>query len=375
MTQIKRKLSILLCFIMAFTTVLAIAPAEVHATTDDDYRYYLSGPATYEQTKEIVVYNGAANLYAGDFIEVDRIHNSTLDGGYLGYLSLLKGATYKSSKSSIATINKTTGKIKTKKAGTTIITVKYKGKTVKFNLTVLSKTKFFKKLTAHDSSYTKKAATAYDKKANAFLRKTGKTPTINKSTRYELLSAYKSYSPCEGYLIISTSDSNTVASRSYYYYSTPSAHAFAICSKIGNYSYSLNPFNVDDPEWENFFEIKSISGKNNKITITLKKKVTADMIYGANYAFSWNAKLKESDKYSFPIVVQDTSNNRKYYAVATVTKGSNKMVIKLKKHKLVKGQTYKLLARSSTSKNFTVLGDWLDNEYCINQNKSKFTAK
>lgn len=374
MTQIKRKLSILLCFIIAFTTVLAAAPAEVNAATDD-YRYYLSGPATYEQTKEIVVYNGAANLYAGDFIEVDRIHKSTADAKYLGYLSLLKGATYKSSKPSVATINKTTGKIKTKKAGTTIITVKYNGKTVKFNLTVLSKTKFFKKLSSHDSSYTQKAATAYDKKANAFLRKTGKIPTISNSTRYELLSAYKSYSSCEGYLMISDSDSNAAASRSYYYYSTPSAHAFAIYGKIGNYSYSLSPFRVDDPEWENFFEIKSISGKNNKITITLKKKVTADMIYGANYAFSWKTKVKESDKYSFPIVVQDTSDNRKYYAVATVTKGSDEMIIKLKKHKLVKGQTYKLLARTSTSKNYTVLGDWLDNEYCINQNNSKFTAK
>ena len=65
-------------------------------------------------------------------------------------------------------------------------------------------------------------------------------------------------------------------------------------------------------------------------------------------------------KYSFPISVQDTKTNYKYYATATVKKGSDKMTIETKNLKLRKGNEYKLVSQCGT---------WLDDT--VNKNTFK----
>ena len=54
MTQLKRRLAILLSFIMVFTTVFVAAPMEAQAKTTTTY--YFSGPATYGDNNTIKTY-------------------------------------------------------------------------------------------------------------------------------------------------------------------------------------------------------------------------------------------------------------------------------------------------------------------------------
>lgn len=371
MNLLKRRISILLCFLMVFTTVFVAAPTETQAATETT-SYYFYGPATSE---ELVVYNGAKNLYAGDYISVEKYTNksgtSTYD--YLGCLSTLSGVKYKSSKPAIAEINSKTGEITTKKQGTTTITVTYKNNTVTFDLTVLkSKTALINKLNDYYTySDYKTTASAADKAGKAFLATTGSTLSITKNNRYELLTAYKNYTTVySGYTYVHNYDSSTnTYTFTYYVYSPTATRAYAFYNKIANYSNDYNPF-VYSTGTAKQLNVKSIKGSGKTVTITLKKAITADQIYGANYVFSWDSEVKSSKTYTFPIYVQDTKTGYKYYGIATMTQGSKTITIKLQNKSLTKGRTYKLLAQSRSSYQYSDMGGWLLDD----ANKNTFKA-
>lgn len=371
MNLLKRRISILLCFLMVFTTVFVAAPTETQAATEST-SYYFYGPATSDW--DITVYKGASNIYAGDYVSAYKETYSSNTGwksDYLGYLSLVSGVTYSSSNKKVATIDKT-GKITTKDTGTTTISVKYKGNTIKFDLVVVSKTKFYNQLQSYNqySDYKTTASTA-DKSAKAFLKITGSNPTIKDSNRYKLLTAYKNYNVYSGYTSISEYDSTTgTYTGAYYCYSPSSAHAYAIYSKISNYSYDYNPF-IYATGTAKQLNVKSIKGSGKTVTITLKKAITADQIYGANYVFSWDSEVKSSKTYTFPIYVQDTKTGYKYYGIATMTQGSKTITIKLQNKSLTKGTKYKLLAQSRSDYSYSDMGGWLLDDV----NKNTFTAK
>ena len=78
---------------------------------------------------------------------------------------------------------------------------------------------------------------------------------------------------------------------------------------------------------------------------------------------SWDTELVSSKEYSFPVKVQNVKTKYKYYAIATVKQGSDKMTIETRNLKLVKGTKYKLLSYDGYS--------WLDGTI----NKNTFTAK
>lgn len=375
MTQLKRRLAILLSFIMVFTTVFVAAPMEAQAKTTTTY--YFSGPATYGDSYTIKTYKGASNFYAGDYATcytwsyTDTTEGSTYKN--LGYLSSLSGVSYSSSKKSVATIDSKTGLVKLKGTGTTTISMKYKGNTIKFKLNVITKTKFFNELKekAPYSDY-KTLATTYDKAAKAFLKKVGTNPNVKKDkNRFDILETYNTYTNySSGYTQqMDKYDPETGTYKyNFYFYAPTAAHAYAVRSKISSDIDSINPFSTNSAK---HFEATKITGKagSNKITVTLKTKVDDTMLLGANAAFSWDSEITKSDTYTFPIVVKNTSNGRQYYAIATVKKGSKTMTIELKNHKLAKNKTYELLNKTKTGRYSSYLGNWLS------WGKSTFKAK
>lgn len=373
MHQLKRNISILLCLLLTFTVIFMAVPEEAQAATTYDF----SGLDSYGSSDATVtISKGESNFYAGDLISVSAgVYPNRKN---LGYLSNLKGVTYKSSNTSVAAIDNTTGKVTIKKTGTAKITMTYKSKIINFNLRVVSSAaKLYKEIAANYSNYTddygktsywKSTATAANKEAKAFLKKTGATVTINKSNRYKLISACKTASNHTYYntnhytssYSYSCFDSGLESSRGYneptkiWLYSPDSLHARAIYEKICTYaagfcSYS-DKFNVLSSNWDvkaadNVFEIKSITGKakSNTIKVTLKDKITADKIFALNFIYSWDGEVKEASVYTFPLRIQRTSTGHKYYAIATVKKGSNQMTIELQTTKLVKNAAYKVL--------------------------------
>lgn len=359
MTKLIRKLSLLLCCLIAFTTIFTTTPAKAQTTTEDKLEIYsyidfgVEGNLT-------VTYIGTPAFYIGDYLYTNYQDIVLEDSHYedLDYVSNLKGVTYKSSNPKIASIDKN-GKITAKKAGTTTITVTYEGVSISGDLRIVSKSNFYKELNkVKPNTNYKKNATSLDKKANSFLKKTGENPKLTKSNRYELVTVanHSEFSVKHEY----ASFGNNIRYTKHYLYSTANTHAFVARKRILSDAEKYNPFSTYS---KNYFKVKSINGSGKNITITLKNKVSTDMIFGANCVFSWDSELKESKTYTFPIVVQNTTTNSKHYAIATVKKGDSKITVKLQNHKLRKGTTYKLLALTNNSSynlaQHDTLGNWL----------------
>lgn len=373
MAQLKRRLAILLSFIMVFTTVFVAAPMEAQAKTTTSYSF--GEVASRGESCNIITYKEAKNFYAGDYATIfitefdpDTQHSSMTS---LGHLSLLSGVKYKSSNEKVAKIDSKTGLVTFKKTGTTTITMTYKKQTLKFKLQVLTKKDLFKKL-GKVSPYYKDSAATWDKAGNNFLKEVGTSPNVKTGkNRFDILMAYNDYTNYfGGYTTVYTGlDPETGAMKTDAYLFAPSsAHAYAVRSKISRDIDSLDPFSTNSAK---HFEATKITGKanSNKITVTLKYKVTDEMLLGATAVFSWDSEITKSDTYTFPIVVKNTSNGRQYYAIATVTKGSKTMTIELKNHKLAKNKTYELLNKTKTGRYPSYLGNWLS------WGKSTFKAK
>lgn len=217
--------------------------------------------------------------------------------------------------------------------------MKYKGATAKFKLKVVSKKDLKKALSG--TSYEKELSDI-EESAKIYLKSVGNVSKITTSNRYKVLTAYASYDYryYSGYY--STYDYNS-QKYTYYVYSPEAAHVYAINRALERYASERNPFTTGDSK---LFKVKAISGKanTNKISATLASKVTEDQIFGANYQFSFDSKIEKSSTYRFPIKVQDTKTKYKYYAIATIKKGSDKMTIEIQNAKLKKGTTYKLIS-------------------------------
>lgn len=349
MNQMKRRISILLCFLLVFTTIFVATPKETQAATKYSFNGIGNGG-------NITVYKGATNFYAGDLIYRRDADNYVANGYELTYFSELKNVTYKSSNTSVASVDKTTGKITTKKTGTAKITMKYKKQVFSFDLRVVDNVaavckEIAKQITYGDGmtpAYWNNLAATAKKEAKAFLKKTGAAVTINKSNRYAILSASNTYTYNSGTYSTNTYNNSNPQT---WIYNTDSIRVKNVYDKVYGYVTSLTPFTSGAAR--DLFGIKSFSGKakSDTITVTLKEKVTADKIFALNYIYSWDTDVKESDTYTFPVQIQRTSTRYKYYAIATVKKGSNKMTVRLKNTRLVKGETYRLILRTTATYN------------------------
>ena len=341
----KKRLAVFLSMLVVLMTVFELVPAqEVQAAST----VYLSF-----EYDELLVQKGDSDLYMGDYITAFSSGSGYYK--YYGYLTNNSKVTYKSSNSAVIGINSTTGKMTAKKNGTAKITVTFKGSSLTKKIQVVKSTQKYQAQGIKNASIYKKGAVDY-------VKAYGKGVTAK--NRYKLASIskmtggfyYNNIGACDRY------ENNTgkwiVTDATY-------VHASVLHNNLERYAEKLNPLSTTSAKT---FNIQKLSGKGNTVTATLKSKVTADQIYGLQYSESWSTEIAETTKVEFPIYVQDMSTGHRYYAVATVKKGSDKMTIKTKNLTLKKGRQYRL--REVGTVYYDPYKNWLDMSKV-----SKFKAK
>lgn len=340
MSYLKRRISMFLSVLVVFTTMFCALPQEkVQAASTTTYLNW-----DMASVEGLIVQKGVDNFYIGDYASAS-VYGSSYT--YYPYVSLVKSVTYSSSNTKVATVN-SKGKVTAKAAGTTTLKVKYKGKTISTKLQVESS------LASYNSTVVNLSRIKTE--TTSFIKTYGSG--ITTKNRYTILSAYNRMKDL-GYFYASTDRSTVIGGKTYTVICAPSRqHARALASAMDNYFSERNPFGTDQSKK---FNISSISGKSKTITVNLSKAVTADQIFGVQYANGWDTLVAEKKTVKFPIYIEDVKTNHRYYAIASVTKGSKKMKITTTNLTLKKGKSYKL--KTGT------IGNWLS------QGKITFKAK
>lgn len=324
MSYAKRRIAVFLSMLIMLTTVFGLVPAESVEAATTSVAVGWNGPG-YNEQYAIQVKKGAKDLYIGDYLRF----SITKGGNYKSYgcLSNNTGVTYTSANPSVVSVSNT-GKMTVKGFGLATINITFKG----YSHTVYVKgVKDFSKELKESIS---RQNTAGDKYAAAFIKAYGKGVTAK--NRYSLLNIYKK----AGYF--SSGYATTyVSSLECGIYNGTAGRANALAENLYKYANEkANPFSTNSAK---VFNIQKISGKGQQITVTLKSKVTADQIYGVQYAKNEDTNVKEVSTVQFPIYVKDMKSEHRYYAVATIKKGSKTMTIKTKNLKLKKGSKYCLM--------------------------------
>ena len=301
-------------------------------------------------------------FYIGDYLTASESGN-----GYKNYgaLSLNSGVKYKSDKTSVVTINKSTGLVKAKKNGTAKITITFKGVSKTCTIKVVSK---ISKLSGNYNTL--------KKSADALIKTYGKK--LTSSNRYQAINAnYLYINACESapytsnFNFYSGLTSSYQNGKSTYIAHLPMlAHASVISSKIDTYATNLNPIGTGNAK---IFRLKSVSGKGSTVTIKLSKNTTEEQMFGLKAAASnfFDSKIDKSNKVKFPIYIQDVKTRHKYYGLATATKGKNIISVKLQSLKLKKGSSYTLIGMKRNS-----CDNWPSNQKFGNSKKNNtFKAK
>lgn len=340
MNYIKRHIAVFLCMLFAFTTVMMALPqGQVKAA--EKIRMTWDFPYTSGGERVVQVKRGAENLYIGDYLFVVDLSG---DVDIYNYCSNLSGVSYKSSQPSVVAINAKTGEMNAKKNGTSEITVKYKGKKRHCTIKVVDEVPSY-----FDKRHYREVP---DKYAGDFIKEFG--TEITSKNRYKLLSIYKL---ADEWVV----GSNGVYTKNIFekkemfcaICEPTIGRANALARKFGIYAQERNPFLGGSAKQ---IKITKLSGSKKTITATISKKVDADQIFGAQYVYGWDSKASEKRTVDFPVYIRDTRDGYKYYAVATLKKGSNKITIKTKNLKLKKNVKYELRVYDRFPDR---AGDWL----------------
>lgn len=329
--------------LLAFTTVMVAVPqGQVKAATK--IQLHWSFPNIVGRQKIVQVKKGAKNLYIGDYLSVTE-KGEDGEEHYYRVASNLSGVTYKSSKPSVVKVDSKTGKLTLKKYGTAKISATYKGTTKKCTIKVMSKVPDFKK---NEKSYLERKC---EKNADALVKAFGKK--LTSENRYEVLSIYRK-TPGWGLgtaVYVKTDYESETWEKVCSIPNPTLGRAKAIVNKLATYAEERNPFSADGAKR---IEIIKLSGSEKTITATISKKVDADQIFGAQFEYGWDQKVTEKKTVDFPIYIRDTRDGHKYYAIATLKKGSDKITIKTKNLMLEEDVTYELVQHD-----YIVGEDWL----------------
>lgn len=313
----KRRLAVFLAMVIAFTTVFIAIPQESAQAATKPTLYWSWGSSA----SEVRIAKGAKDLYVGDY--VTAYGNSK----YYGYLSMNSGVTYTSSKPAVASVGKKTGKLTAKKTGVTTITVKFKGKTIKQKVRVVSSLK------SERSQFTNlsKQETAAQNFIKAY--GDGKITTKNRYTILSKLGKFLEYGWNSG-IAFNYSDGKYICA----IYSPICGRMMAVRAEFAEYAETKTPFATGGSK---AFKVKSISATGKKVTITLKSKVDAEQMFGVAYqkTLSDGMYAGKKDTYTNLRFSVYDSNYNYISGVAVVKKGSDKIVITLDK-KLTKGKKY-----------------------------------
>lgn len=317
MSYVKKRIIMFLCGLVAFGMYFFILPNEIIAASNTEI-YWLYNKVGEKWNAQVEV--GEKDVYIGDYL---LVHDKQKDSRR--YMSNFDKVSYESNNKKIITVSKS-GKLNIKKTGKAVITIKYDGKTAKCNLTAvksLAKERGNSKVSQNSKS-ARKLIEAYG------------TGVTNKN-RYKVLAARQNFyfdkKAGSGFVEVKKG-----AKKINQIVEPLNGRAHAICDVVDQYGEQKNPFSSDNKKG---FKVKTIQGKGNTVTITLKSPVTNDQMFGARWRYfsDKNASMKNDDSAKLLFTVSNKTFGQMDEVNAIFKKGSNKIVI-YTKHKLKKGKTY-----------------------------------
>lgn len=332
MKQTKKRLALFLCLLLTVPTILGCLPmASLRAEAATDYPIYLNwiyGVSMGEYDSETGQFSRSFEIEAGQKASIADMVYFYQDTQK--YLSDVRGEKYKSSKTSVATIT-SDGVLTAKKAGTTDLTVTYKGTTATCKVKVVkagalgstsSKSKALKKLAAKLDSY--KTITSGNRYAASQLR--GQIVSMSDAQN---LSIY-------GFKVQNYSNTGKLV--------VPEMLRFSRFSdKIDKYAMANNPVGTVQAKW---FQIKSVTSKKGSktFTINLKSKVNATQIYAIKEYYSADDYITNDQTARFPIYLVDRKTGFRYHGWGVVKEKSDKITVTMDYLKLQSKKTYRLVA-------------------------------
>lgn len=348
----KKRLALYLAVLLVLPAVIGMLPTASQEVQAASTSLWWTGGKQTNKTTSIQVEAGQ-RLYLGDYIAV----SGTNYGHYIT-ASMLKNVTYTSSKPAVASVSKKTGYVNVKKAGKTVIKVKYGKTTLKCNLTVVAKKKL-------------KSTTTYKKVNTAAKTLSKAVPTkITYSNALKILQAMSKYNEVK--------NSESTLSYGGFMYSISSTGQYTTTNKLsvplaGRYEtlscmlaqylgkYNCSPLST----WSaiHFDASKfAVSVKNNNATVTLKKAVTAQQIvylqqqtvlYGSYFLNMVGVKTtSKATAYFVSWDIKNVKTGEIYTCIGTAKKGSKTITFKLYRYdyssakyvrvKIKKGEKFQL---------------------------------
>lgn len=351
MKTMKKKCSACLCLVLACLMMTTIVPAfsmDVQAATSINVSNGQVGADTNMYSRLYmgtnVSYNGkfgnAFRMEAGQKVSIgDLFYFSTGNGTQIS-AAQVKGTTYTNSNKSVASIS-AKGVFTAKKPGEAVVTVRSKGNVKSCFIQIVKKGALkmnaskYKKL--HD--YAKKLSSYQSKKITA---KNGYAVANLWSGLQEAASADRNMYATGFY-------QNNKAKGTYFNTKytgcadlvEPKLVELNGNHKLNQYIHSNNPRRANN---KNHFEVSKVTGKKNTrvVTVTLKKKVTADQILALKYNNSSDSYIKNDKQAVFYMWVTEAKTGYRYRAEACATQGSNKLILRTNYLKLKKGTTYRV---------------------------------
>lgn len=342
----KIRLAVFLCIMMVLPSIISVLPMTSLETSAAQELYVSWFYDISKQENNPIQIEKGVKFYVGDYAYI-------ADGNTIGTASLFAKAKYTSSNKSVATIN-AKGLLTAKKTGTTTIKIKYKGKTIS------AKFKVVKKGSLTGSGAVKGLQKAVNKVKASMPSKVTNSNALKyiKIKNNYIISAgnYSTEITSSGFLMEEVKDGN-------YSYTTSSCKlAVPDAGRYNTFDYLLYRYGSKNSPTSTrsskMMKIASVSANTKQITVKIKKAVTVDQILAANIE-NWSHNRTPNKKSSVVYVsVYDKTAQESYIGLATITKGSTVVKIKLTKsewvdnvwtttdQKLKKGHTYMIGAKN-----------------------------
>lgn len=313
MQRIKRSLAVVLCMLLMLTPVLAAAPSLTADAARKSAISFTDLERSYNKTTKDKYYvlstevGQAFNI--GDYITI----NASSKASKLSDVS--KTATYVSSNKAVATITKK-GQITPRQVGSTVISVKYRGKTLKATLNVIEQKYSNNAIVADYKNTLDQTGKQYKKfssikASNSYAFVNAVTALYVKSLAVEKEVNNEDYNLETGILTVRNASTNG------YEYDNRIVVANGtkfnvLYDMLKSYWSMSNPYNTSS-KYNSQLQIKKVTASTTGITLDLKSKVTQGQVFGAlnRYSLDYlkNFTLDNSYNVYAPITVYKLKQN------------------------------------------------------------------
>lgn len=337
--NMKKRLAVFLSILFILPTIMSVLPMtaqEVQAGVT--YMGWNMTSYNYSGSSRVIAVEAGQQFNIGDFV--------TIYGNGSTIASMVK-ASYKSGKTSVATVN-SKGVVKAKKTGKATITIKYKGQKLSCIVNVEKAGSFGEKdiiasaQNEVDALVKNLPSKVTGKNGFSLLKK--KADYYKKMTDYT--DDYAAKISYDGFLKenYSTTSKLAVPDASKYY---------RIQALLTTFGQKNSPTSTRSAK---VLKVKSLSGKTSGITMKLNKAVTSDQILASNVeSYYYNQDtLNQNTSKSYITVYDKTAGNKWYSGMVTLKKGSRSATLVLTEYKfsggagkyvkvkLKKGHTYQI---------------------------------